>query len=154
MKQIFFTLLTLFFLLGCVDKNGFSRFHLSQDEQRWENNRITAPIKHGKKTIGTVTAVYLNKVAPDLYKNGEYFYIALYTKEDVNDTQCSLNALPSLLQEELKDSKEFQKYAHQNAKWDKVYIVGFSPVTQIDVLQLVVKHNEYSSTPLIFKKDE
>ena len=154
MKQIFFALTLTLLLLGCSEKNGFSDFGLTPKQEKWENNRITAPLKNGKKTVGTVTVVYLNKVAPQLYNNGEYFYVELYTKDDANDTQCSLNGKISLLKEEIDGSKEFAKYTPKSAKWDRVYLIGFMQEKDSDILQLIVTHNGYNSTPLIFKKDE
>ena len=154
MKQIYLLFFIAIFTFGCSSKNGFSYFDLNVDEQRWENNRITATITQNEKVIGTVTAVYLNRAIPKLYSGAEYFFVALYTKEDINETQCFLNTQPSLLQEQIKDMKEFENYTQHFTKWDKLYIVGFSEVKDTEVLRLVVKNKNYSSTPLVFKKSE
>ena len=155
MKNFVVIFFTLFFLGGCSVENGFSYFDFTLHEQNWENNRMSSPIamKQEQKAIGTVTAVYLNKVYPELYHDGEYFYISIYTKQDMNATQCFLNGELSLLQEELQSGDRFENLGH-STKWDKVYLVGFKELKGQDTLTLVVKNNDFSSTPMTFKKDE
>ncbi|MFT7859591.1 MAG: hypothetical protein ABXS93_01515 [Sulfurimonas sp.] len=154
MKTVLTLITTLTFLTGCVDKNGFDNFNFTPKQEHWENNQVTTKIESETQIDGTISAVYLNKVMPELYKNGEYFYVSLYLKDESVKLSFSLNAQNSLLQEKLKNNEEFQQFDKNTNRWNSYYIVGFAEQKDVESLRLEAKGVNLTSGKMIFKKDE
>lgn len=141
------TILTTF--LGCSHNNAFDRFSMSHERELSEENIQSSKIVDNANAVGVVTAVYLNRVYPDLYKGAEYFYIYLNVEGDAEKTVFELNGSPSLLVEELQTKNSFTSLTLINAEWKHYYLVGFK--AEKGRLNLNIK-NEESSSVLIFKK--
>ncbi|WP_304543761.1 hypothetical protein [Sulfurimonas microaerophilic] len=154
MKIIVSSLIVISLFTSCVDKNGFDNFNFTPAQEQWENNQINSRINDDKELQGTVTAVYLNKVMPNLYKEGEYFYISLYLKDDSQEVSFTLNDQPSIYQEKLPNNDEFKKFTNSTNKWNKYYLVGFLEQKGVDTLSLEVKNDKVFSNKMAFKKDE
>lgn len=153
--KIVLSLLTIISLFtACVDKNGFDNFHFTPEQEQWHNNEISSKIQDQTGFQGAISAVYLNKVMPTLYKGGEYFYVTLYLKDATQKISFTLNDQLSIFKEELPSNNEFKTFTNDANKWTKYYIVGFMEQKGIDTLSLEAKNNGISSSKMIFKKDE
>lgn len=151
MKFLLPILLLMITFLGCAQKNAFERFTLSDFQERAEDNLQSSKIINDKAEVeGVVTAVYLNKVKPELYNQYQYFYIYLYTKNKNDAIRFYLNDMPALLVEELPAQNEFTELTSFNSKWNKYYLVGFAK-QQATALNLNIQI-EKSSATLIFKQ--
>lgn len=151
MKTFLISTAILVTFLGCSHNNAFDRFEMSKTRELSEENIQSAKITQGDEVGGVVTAVYLNKIYPHLYKDAEYFYIYLNLQEKTQETQFILNNLPSLLVEELNSTNEYTELTLFDAEWKRYYLVGFKEGK--GNLKLHVKNGEYSSSVLTFKKN-
>lgn len=156
MKTVTFLIITIILFTSCVDKNGFSNFNFTPQQEQWENNQVNSKIQDQEHTEGMITAVYLNKVMPDLYKGGEYFYLIVYLKDSRKRLSFTLNGQLSILEDELEENDRtlFQNFTKNSGKWNRYYIVGFSEQEDKDTLSLQAKSNVLSSEQMVFKKDE
>ncbi|WP_428737856.1 hypothetical protein [Sulfurimonas sp.] len=154
MKIVLTLLIFITFFTACVDKNGFDNFHFSLEQEQWENNFISSKIEDKIGFQGTISAVYLNKVFPQKYKENEYFYIALYLKGGKQLLLYTLNSNNSLSVQELTNNNEFQNFMHSSNKWNRYFLVEFAEQKDIDVLSFEAKNETLSSSTMIFKKDE
>ncbi len=149
-------LVTIFFLMvtfwGCAQKNAFERFHISKVQESAEDNIQNSKVINKKsEVIGVVTAIYLNKVKPQLYSDYEYFYVYLYAKNKNDAINFSLNGMPALLAEELSAQNEFTVLTSFKSKWNKYYLVGFAK--QQGTLHLNIQMGQ-NSTTLVFKQNQ
>jgi len=137
---------------GCAQKNAFERFHISKVQESAEDNIQNSKVINKKsEVIGVVTAIYLNKVKPQLYSDYEYFYVYLYAKNKNDAINFSLNGMPALLAEELSAQNEFTVLTSFKSKWNKYYLVGFAK--QQGTLHLNIQMGQ-NSTTLVFKQNQ
>jgi len=135
---------------ACSHNNAFDRFEMSAQREFSEESIQSAKIIDGGEVKGVVTAVYLNKTYPELYKNAEYFYIYLNIDGDAKKNRFELNGKTSLLVEELNTTNEFTHLTLFDAAWKHYYLVGFKAVE--GELKLDIK-NDNSSSSLHFTKN-
>lgn len=150
-KNLIIFIITLI-SLGCSSRNAFDNFSITEKQEFSENNIQSSKIKNGNIVHGTVSSIYLNKVSPELYKDAEYFYIYLFTKDENLPLTFELNGLCSLVVKELNSTNEFTYLSLSHADWQRYYLVKFKE--QEDILKLVVKSGEFSSDTIVFEKDE
>ena len=152
MKTFLITILFMFAFDGCSTKNAFSSFNITPDQERSEENTKSSKIQNGNNIDGVVTAIYLNKAMPETYKENEYFYVYLYTKQDNQNIQFSLNGDAPLRIEELEVENMFTHLTSFKADWSKYYLVAFK--SQTEELSLLVRNAEFTSNKLLFEKEE
>ena len=145
------SLLTILFS-GCAKHSAFSDFNLTLSQERSEDSIQSAKIYNKTKTVGLFSSIYLNRVYPQKYKDGEYFYIYLYTKEDAKNLDFFLNNKPALSIKSLESTNEFSKLTSPTESWKEYYLVQFKKEGK--KLTLQVKNSQISSDPMIFKKDD
>jgi len=149
MKLLLPILFLLITFLGCAQKNAFERFHLTASQELAEDNIQSSKVVNQKaEVVGIVSAVYLNKINPKLYKNYEYFYIYFYDKNENDTIGFSLNGMPALLAEKLPVRNEFTKLTSYHSKWNSYYLVGFAKQERTLHLKIALGQN---STVLTFK---
>ncbi len=150
-----FISILVFFIItfgGCAQKNAFERFHISKSQELAEDNIQSSKVVNEKaEVVGIVTAVYLNKINPKIYKDYEYFYIYLYAKNKNDIINFSLNGMPALLAEDLSAKNEFTLLTSFASKWNQYYLVGFAK--QQETLHLNIQMGQ-SSTTLVFKQNQ
>ncbi|QOP43603.1 hypothetical protein FJR45_06420 [Sulfurimonas sediminis] len=150
MKFLLPILLLLLTFLGCAQKNAFERFHLKNSQELAEDNLQSSKIVNTKaEVVAIVTAVYLNKTDPKIYKDYEYFYLYLYKKNKKSKVEFYLNDTPAILVEKLPVQNEFTALTSFHAKWNKYYLVGFTKQKK-DTLHLKIQLGQ-NSTILTFK---
>jgi asparagine N-glycosylation enzyme membrane subunit Stt3 len=136
---------------GCSTKNAFSNFKITDAQEKSEDNIQSSKIKDGKIVDGLVTAIYLNKVLPQTYKENDYFYVYLYTKHNNDNIKFLLNGNRALRVEELKAENMFTYLTSFKAEWSRYYLVAFK--TEDNKLSFSVKNAQFSSNKLIFEKE-
>ncbi|MBA1437420.1 MAG: hypothetical protein FAF05_00285 [Epsilonproteobacteria bacterium] len=155
MKNTIFAFILTFFLIGCSHDNGFAQFELTPIQQKWENNQVFVAVRHNDKIAGTITAVYLNKVMPEFYKNGEYFFISFYQKDRSVKLDLYLNGHSSLLFQKIeKVDAPYGKLIADTPQWSQLYIVGFAKISKKDTLGLTIANDGYTADKMVFKKRE
>ena len=149
----FFTITTLFLLFfsACSYENAFSRFNISQEHAKSEENILSAKIYHDKDVVGVVSCVYLNAVIPQKYQDGEYFYVYLYSKKGTDALSFVLNNISAMKVKELDVNNEFINLTSSNVDWQRYYLVKFK--TQGELLVFKTKIAQFTSSPMTFNKD-
>jgi len=146
-------LIFFIFFTGCSQKNAFNRFKISKTQELSEDSIQSSKIKENSKITGIVSVVYLNDVYPEQYKDGEYFYIYIYTKKSgAGHIDFRLNGKAPLNTTPLKCDNKFSKLTSFNANWNRYYLVKFAKNT--NTLNLKIINNNSSSDAIIFIKDE
>ena len=83
------TILTFWLLfMGCADKNAFSKFNMQPDQELGAASLQGTKIKNGDNVEGIFSAIYLNKVYPNVYTVNEYFYVYHDWASCVLDRRC------------------------------------------------------------------
>jgi len=152
--KLFLSLLTFLILIqGCGEKNAFSRFNLSNQQELGLNSLQSSKLKSGKNVNGVVSVIYLNQIEPDRFKSGEVFYVFMYTKDKSLPLIFRLNGmLPSYSVKELKNENDFTYLTSVDTDWNRYFIVTFPK--QGDKLNFKVSNGNFSSDVLKFEKDE
>jgi uncharacterized protein YcfL len=150
-KNLIIFIITLVFL-GCSSRNAFDHFSITAKQEFSENNIQSSKIINDDVTNGTVSMIYLNRVSSETYKDAEYFYIYLFTKDQNLPLSFKLNGSDALMVKELNSTNEFACLSLSHADWQKYYLVKFQE--QGDILKLVVQNGEFSSDAITFEKDE
>lgn len=152
MKTFFIFLILSIFLSGCAEKNAFSRFNMSTKQELGADSILNSKIKSGKKITGIVSVIYLNDVSPEVYKDGEYFYVFTYLKNKKASSRFLLNGLKPESVQKLESSNQFTYLTSVATKWNSYYLVKFS--RQKDILKFIFGSDQSLSDPLVFEKDE
>jgi hypothetical protein len=152
MKTFLIILTFAFTFLACSHNNAFDRFKISHERELSEESIQSSKMLKGQESGGVVSAIYLNRVYPEVYKNGEYFYIYLYLEKEGSDIEFDLNNIPATTVKELNSTNAYTKLTSFDAEWNKYYLVEFKE--QGDELNLSVKNDQFSSPPLKYLKDQ
>jgi hypothetical protein len=160
----FLTILTFIVLFnGCADKNAFSKFGMSEAQERSASSLQSSKIKTQGKIEGLFSAVYLNEVYPKIYSNNEYFFIYLYLKnkkemydpnklEDIKLTLKLNSKLPVKIKQLPHDS-QFSDLVSTKNGWNRYYLVAFKKESS-KKLSIVLENGQFSSDSLIYQKDK
>ncbi len=152
MKTYLITALLLTIFSGCSEHNAFSDFNLTQTQAKSEDSIRSSKIFKDDTTVGVVSAIYLNSVEPDTFKDYEYFYLSLYTKEDAT-FQFYLNKKEALEIEMLKKDSKYAKYIDASNDWKKYFLLKFTKQSA-KTLALQAKSSTAKSHKIIFKRDD
>ena len=152
MKTFLLITLILALFTGCTSSNAFSRFNISQEQAKSENSILSSKIHSDKKTVGIVSAVYLNQVLPETYHGDEWFYVSVYTKGNVKDLQFFLNGRGAFDFKELDQNNKFSHLNSSKEDWKTYYLVQFNRLGS--TLSFVTKNSLYSSDALVYKKED
>jgi len=153
MRSFLIILILAIVFSGCAHKSAFEEFNISKEQELSENVIQSSKIENATNVIGIVSAIYLNKVRPKVYKNSEFFYISLYIRKEYSQKVAFLlNDKKAISVEELNATNEFITLTSNKAKWLKYYKVVFNK--ENNLLRLEVKNKEGSSKVMVFQKDE
>jgi len=153
MKTFFIVFLSIFFLNGCAQKDAFSRFHLTKEQELSENSIQVLKIKDFNQNIlGMASALYLNEIYPKRYSDGEYFYVYYYIK-DKSKIEFILNNQPAIKVEKLKTKNQFSKLLNIKSSWHSYYLVKFEKTEDIK-LTLQLKAKNFLSKGFVYKKED
>lgn len=139
-------LLIIVFLSGCASSNAFTKFDITPDKQYALSNLQLSDISHKHKSIGTVTAIYLNNIFPKKYHNNEYFYIVVYL-QNTHKLQYTLNGHRPISIKKLDKHNRFSNLLPVSDNWHKYYLLKFKHIPN-DHLVLQAKQAKFLSYPL------
>ena len=142
------------FLSACGHKhNAFEKFHISHEKELSEDILQTLKVKRSDQSVaGMVTVVYLNKVFPKRYKDGEYFYIYYYIKNPHSSIAVTLNGAQPLEVQHLPVNNQFSYLTSFDASWSRYILVKFAK--EGNRLQLKFTADKAAVATLQFVKDK
>ena len=158
------TILTFWLLfMGCADKNAFSKFNMQPDQELSAASLQGTKIKMGDNVEGIFSAIYLNKVYPNVYTLNEYFYVYLYLKDEkkmhdsntLDDIKLTLklNGKIPLKVKKLDAKNKFSHLASVHSEWKRYYLVAFEKEEESEI-NLVLETDQSSSDALTYQKGE
>lgn len=125
MKYFFASLFFILLLNSCATKSAFSKFDMDKEQELTasvlQSSKITSP----EGLQGVISAVYLNEIYPDRFKNNENFYLYFYLKNDKSDFKIKLNGVSSTSVKKLPFDNEFSHLVLTDNDWNKYYLVEF-----------------------------
>jgi len=163
MKYILIILTFAIIFAGCAEKNAFTKFNMLPDQELSAASLQSSKIKIDDKIDGIVSAIYLNKVYPDIYNKNEYFYVYLYLKDgkemfnpntldEIRLTMKLNNKLPVKIKK-LSYENKFSHLTSVHSQWRRYFLVAFEEEKESE-LSLVLESGQSSSDALVYQKDE
>jgi len=135
MRFISIAMVALIGFSGCAEKGTFDLFKMDEAHERAVEQLRTGSIVSSLETKALVSAVYLNPIYPQTYKNGEYFVGAVYFQRDNRDVKkwdlythgytLLLNGEKPTVLEELVESDPRRALIPVQNNWNKYYFIRF-----------------------------
>ncbi len=147
---------------GCADKSAFDMFAMDETHERAVEQMRSGSIVQSFETKALISAVYLNPVYPEEYKDGDYFIAALYFEKRNLDTKkwdikdhgyaLTLNGTEPLSMEEIKEKDPRRALIPIQNNWNRYYLVRFESVRG-SALALKLENNQTGSVVLSYPKE-
>ena len=163
MRYISIFIITLFFITGCSRTSAFDFFKMDDNYERAVDNLQTGTIVSSFETKAILSTIYLNRVYPEKYSDGEYFFVSIYLREDIRlyfksgmnnkKYKFTLNGDQPIEGKELETDDELRIAMPITNEWNRYYLVKF-PKQQISTLDLILENDEFDSVHLVYQKDE
>lgn len=163
MRSIALLILAVLIIQGCSRTTAFDFFKMDTEHERAVENMKTGTIVRSFETEAILSTIYLNRVYPDKYKNGEHFFVALYSREDIrlyfkqglnnNKYNFTCNGEKPIEARELKPGDELRRLMPINNEWNRYYYVSF-PKQKIDTLDLVLESGLEEKVTITYHIDE
>ncbi len=148
MRTFLLLFLSLIFLNGCSRSTAFEQ---------------TGTIVRAFETEAILSTIYLNRVYPEKYKDGEYFFAALYTRENVRlyfkaglnnkKYKFTCNGYEPVEGQELKPDDELRLLMPINNEWNRYFLIKF-PTQYTDKLDLILENDQAGSVHLEYHKED
>ncbi len=161
MRNFLILALSILFISGCSRTTAFDFFKMDDNYERAVDNLQTGTIVKSFETKAILSTIYLNRVYPKKYNDCEYFFVAVYLREDIRlyfkdginnkKYKFTLNGEKPLLGEELKDDDELRLSMPITSEWNRYYLVKFKKQDS-EKLELVLENDESDSVKLIYQK--
>lgn len=147
---------------GCAEKGAFEMFTMDAAHERAVEQMRSGTIVQSFETKAILSAVYLNPIYPEEYKDGEYFIAALYFEKRNLDTKkwdiathgytLTLNGTPPASMEEIKEKDPRRSLIPVQNNWNRYYLIRFEPV-QGSALALKLENDQTGSVELNYPKE-
>ncbi|MBN2871169.1 MAG: hypothetical protein JXK04_09485 [Campylobacterales bacterium] len=147
---------------GCADKSAFGMFAMDETHERAVEQMRSGSIIQSFETKALISAVYLNPVYPEEYKDGDYFIAALYFEKRNLDTKkwdikdhgytLTLNGIEPSSMEEIKEKDPRRALIPIQNNWNRYYLVRFENVKG-SALALKLENNQTGSVVLSYPKE-
>lgn len=154
-------LIVLLSLSGCADKGAFDLFTMDKAHERSVEQLRTGSIVLSLETKAIISAIYLNPVYPQQYKDGEFFIAAIYFENDMRSVKkrdlkdigyhLTLNGKEPLEIEELNEADLRHRLMPVRNTWNRFYFVKYKNFTE-GVLALELENNQTGSVVLNYQK--
>lgn len=146
---------------GCADKGTFDLFKMDEAHERAVEQTRSGSIVQSFETKAMLSAIYLNPVYPNEYKDGDYFIAAMYFEKRNLQTKkwdlaehgyaLTLNGADPVSMEEIKDNDPRRALIPVQNNWNKYYLIRFEPVMG-SALALRLENNQTGSVVLNYSK--
>lgn len=155
MKHFYLLFIYLMLLTGCSNKNAFTEFNMSKEQELSVSSLQSSKIVSYKGEIsGVFSAIYLNEVYPKSFKDNEYFFVYMYLKKPLqSEPNLKLNSKPPTKLQELPKDNKFSNLVSIKSDWNKYYMATFSKDSS-EIINLVFEIDQSSSAALRYQKDE
>ena len=163
MKLFIYTLLLLM-IAGCSNKNAFTQFEMTKEQELSVSNLLSDKIKSKDGNIkGVISAIYLNEIYPKSYNTHEYFFVYMFLKEKQNmsnpkefdnlSLNLKLNGKTPLKIKQLKNENRFSNLAFIKSEWNRYYLVAFEK-DENPIINLTLEGDGFSSNALVYNRDK
>jgi len=174
-KILAFTTISAALLLGgCSKSTAFDFFSTDVYYEKAISNMQKVSLMQAMETKALLHAIYLNNVDPDLYHDGEYFYIAVHIIEDAYDPKKhglrNLNYQLRLIEPseedknkdvyyepletiELDEDDKLRRTMPIQNQWNHYYLIKFK-TTESKNIKLSFGNDRYGKSPLMFQKEK
>jgi hypothetical protein len=159
-----FSLLSFVALLtmsGCAQKGAFDLFKMDAAHERSVEQLRAGSIVLSLETKAIISAIYLNPVYPEQYKDGEYFIAAIYFENDMRSVKkrgikdigyrLTLNGKEPVEMEELAEKDLRRELIPVRNTWNRFYLVKYNNFSE-GVLTLGLENNQTGKVVLNYQK--
>jgi hypothetical protein len=164
MQFFLVTLLVLIMNQGCSDKtNAFDMFKMDAAHEKAMSYTRSASVVRSFETETVISTIYLNKVLPKEYHDSEYFFVALYLKNDkrlyykdgmkVPDYSFKMNSKSYQSIELLEKNSKLRQLMPINNEWNRYYLVKFNKSSD-NTLKLILENDQSHQAVLTYQKDD
>lgn len=146
---------------GCSQKGAFDLFKMDETHERAVEQLRTGTIVLSLETKAILSTLYLNKIDPLTYKEGEYFIAAVYFEKDdrtvkireleSNGYGLTLNGKKATFIEPLNEKDPRRALIPIQNNWNRYYFIRFDPVAESS-LTLRLENNQTGSVALKYQK--
>ena len=146
---------------GCADKGAFDLFTMDKAHERSVEQLRTGSIVLSLETKAIISALYLNPVYPEQYKDGESFIVAIYFENDIRSVKkrdfkdigysLTLNGKEPLEIEELRETDVRRQLMPVRNTWNRFYLIRYKNFSE-GALALGLENNQTGSVVLNYQK--
>jgi hypothetical protein len=161
MRFSWIALSALLVFSGCAQKGAFDLFKMDEAHERAVEQLRSGTILLSLETKAIISSVYLNKIDPIIYKDGENFLVALYLEKDSTVIKnrdwesygysLTLNGVKATAVESLDEKDVRRSLIPVQNNWNRYFIIRFDPVSG-DSLVLRLENNQTGSVELNYRK--
>lgn len=146
---------------GCSQKGAFDLFKMDMAQERAVEELRSGTILMSLETKAIFSSLYLNKIDPLTYKEGEYFIVSLYFGKDNRSIKnlkieeygyhITLNGKAPTIMEPLDEKDRRRMMMPVQNKWNRYYLIRFDLAPEHS-LALQLENNQTGSVVLNYQK--
>ncbi len=161
MRFSLIALSALLALSGCSQKGAFDLFKMDEAHERSIEQLRSGSILMSLETKAIISSLYLNKLDPVKYGEGENFIVAIYFEKDdrtlkvreleSNGYTLTLNGNKALLIEPITEKDPRRALMPVQNNWNRYYFIRFASLPQTS-LELQLENNQTGKVVLSYQK--
>lgn len=161
MRFSILTLGTLLAFSGCSQKGAFDIFKMDKVQERAVEQLRSGTIVMSFETKAIFSSLYLNKIDPQTYKDGEYFIASIYFDKDNRSIRkldikeygyrLTLNGKEPTIMEPLDEKDRRRLLMPVQNNWNRYYLIRFDSIPGTS-LALRLENNQTGSVVLNYQK--
>lgn len=161
MRFSWIALSALLVFSGCSQKGAFDLFKMDESHERAVEQLRSGTILLSLETKAIISTLYLNKIDPLTYKDGEYIIASVYFEHDnrsvrkreleSNGYRLTLNGKKATLIEMLDEKDPRRALMPIQNNWNRYYFIRFDSASEPS-LALRFENNQTGSVELTYSK--
>lgn len=160
MKMRWLAVVGIILFGGCSGHGPYDLFKIDKQHERSIEQLRSGSILLSLETKAIISSLYLNKINPDKYRDGEYFIVSLYiekenriSKDDyeANGFRLSLNGKKALSSQLLEENDPYKAYMPFQNGWNQYYLVRFDSLHE-NAMALKLEKDQIGSVVLNYQK--